>query len=298
MRKVIFFLILLLVLGVGVIAASFWIQKLVWDDKTAGQKAVILRVSLLADSHNDNELLTKALIDARNRGANFVIGLGDYTDIGTISELRFSKSVFEQSGLRYYTLAGDHDLWDGRNQQITEGTGSSKMALDNFRSIFGEPSFVHEENKIKFIGIDNSDIYRGISDEHWESVKREVDPPQNSSEDQPLARLTFVFAHKTPFHPDSAHIMGEQTPAVAVQAKDFLELMEGKSAFAEASAGNVDGFFSGDLHFFAKFNSPNGSVKMTTIGAVSAERNFQGPRYGLLTIYEDYSWEVEDIEIL
>ena len=36
---------------------------------------------------------------------------------------------------------------------------------------------------------------------------------------------------------------------------------------------------------------------MTTIGAVASERNFQGPRFGILTVYGDYSWEVENVEI-
>ena len=59
----------------------------------------------------------------------------------------------------------------------------------------------------------------------------------------------------------------------------------------------VDGFFSGDLHFFARFNSPSQAVKMTTIGAVNSARNFQGPRFAIVTVYSDYSWEVEDVEI-
>src|SRR4030043_1223906 len=105
------------------------------------------------------------------------------------------------------------------------------------------------------------------------------------------------MAQKTPCHPESAHIMGEQSPEVAGQAKELIALIEKE---------NIDGFFSGDLHFFAKFSTNGGStsggkstdgVKITTIGAISKDRNFQGPRFAVVTVLDDYSWEVEDIEI-
>ena len=101
-------------------------------------------------------------------------------------------------------------------------------------------------------------------------------------------KLTFVFAHKTPFHPQSSHIMGEGNREVASQANQLIKLIED---------AKVDGFFSGDLHFFAQFNSPANVVKMTTIGAVGSERNFQGPRFAVVTVYSDWSWKVSDIEI-
>ena len=82
--------------------------------------------------------------------------------------------------------------------------------------------------------------------------------------------------------------MGEGSRQVADQANRLIELIE---------KNKISGFFSGDLHFFATFNSPSGSVKMTTVGAASSERNFQGPRFAVLTINNDYSWEVEDVEV-
>jgi len=61
------------------------------------------------------------------------------------------------------------------------------------------------------------------------------------------------------------------------------------------------------MHFFAQFKTPKQAVKITTIGAVSGQRNFQGPRFGIVTVYDDYSWIVtvyddyswkaEDVEI-
>lgn len=260
-------------------------------------KKEILRVGLVADSHNENDLLARALLEAKNRKVDFVIGLGDYTNLGTVEELTRAKQVFDDSGLEYYAVAGDRDGWDSRQRGLENAT--------NFLQIFGQNSQAVEKQEIQFVLLDNSDIYSGISQEGWEIL--------NSKLETRNQRLIFVFAHKTPFHPDSKHIMGEDSPEVAKQAQKLLAILE---------EGKVDGFFSGDLHFFAiffanprivtkateidasaalhniaQFKSPEQSVRITTIGAVASERNFQGPRFAILKVFNDYSWEVEDVEI-
>ena len=235
------------------------------------QKLPILRIGLVADSENDNENLKRALVQLQGVGVNFVIGLGDWSNVGTIDELTAVRDIFEASKLKYYLTSGDHDLWDSRNR--------GEQALTNFNKVFGDSSRSFEQNGVDFVLVDNSDIYKGIGSQGWKDLSDALNKP---------AKLQLVFAHKTPFHPDSKHIMGEDTPEVAKQAENLLNLLQGKK---------VGGFFSGDLHFFAKFKSPDASVKITTIGAISAERNFQGPRFGVLTIFDDYSWEIEDIEI-
>jgi len=235
-------------------------------------KTPILRFALVSDSGDENDLLSKALDQAKGSGVNFVIGLGDWSSVGTVDQLAAAKQVFDRSGLIYYLTSGEHDLWDSRNR--------GDEALVNYKQIFGESSRNFINDRVQFILVDNSDIYKGIDQEEWQKL--------NSKLQGPNSKLTFVFAHKTPFHPQSAHVMGEDNPNVAKQAKQFMDLME---------TSKVDGFFSGDLHFFAEFKSPNQTVKITTVGAAGANRNFQGPRFATVTVYNDYSWEVSDIEI-
>ena len=277
------------------------------------QKTAILKFALVADSENENDLLTKALTQAQGMGINFVIGLGDYTNVGTIEELEAAKKVFDKSKLQYFLTAGDHDLWDSRNR--------GEEALVNYRQVLGSPSQKFEKNGVQFVILDNSDIYKGIDDKDWQMLGKSIAGPAerfprstssfqtdssvvstNNSDaagaqrgspalvtrDGTTHQLTFVFAHKTPFHPQSSHVMGEDSSAVSDQAKRLLKLLEDN---------NVDGFFSGDLHFFAQFKSPGDTVKITTVGAVSSERNFQGPRFVTVTVFNDYSWKVEDVEI-
>jgi len=236
----------------------------------AEHKQVILRFALVSDSENENDLLASALNQARGRGINLVIGMGDWSSVGTVDELVAAKKVFDDSKLEYYVTAGDHDLWDSRNRGLD--------ALTNFREIFGEPSQVFNKNGIQFVLLDNSDIYKGISDSDW-ALLDSLDFG---------GKLNFIFSHKTPFHPQSSHVMGEDNKAVAKAADRYLIFLE---------QNGIDGFFSGDLHFFAQFQSPTNAVKITTIGASSASRNFQGSRYEVVTVYDDYTWEIEDFEI-
>ena len=267
------FLLVLILIILSVAIGLNWnrnqSESILKDDSV--RKTVLLRFALVSDSANENELLAKALSQAQGAGVNFVIGLGDWSSVGTIEQLTATKAVFDKSGLTYYLTAGDHDLWDSRNR--------SEEATANFRQIFGEPTKVLDKEGIRFVILYNSDIYKGIDESSLQEVASRL---------QEESKLTFVFAHKAPFHPQSAHVMGEQSAQVARQTKEFLSILENN---------NVDGFFSGDLHFFAQFNSPSGAVKMTTVGAVNKSRNFQGPRFAVVTVYSDYTWEVEDVEI-
>lgn len=279
------FLLVLAVLVLSYLGYSRYLGNL---NEEPGPKAKrpILRVALVADSHNENELLARALRQAAGKGINFVVGLGDYTNLGTIDELQAAKKEFDESKLPYFATAGDRDGWQSR------ALGSK----DNFGQVFGQSSHQFTREGIQFVILDNSDIYSGIDSESWKMLN-DVLPSNDSQTGQKgenskfeirNSKLTFVFAHKTPFHPQSAHVMGEGNEEVARQARNLMNLLE---------ENKIDGFFAGDMHFFAKYNSPGGSVKITTIGAAASERNFQGPRFGILTVWEDYSWEVEDVEI-
>ncbi len=234
-------------------------------------KREILRFAIVTDSSGENQLLEKALSQAKGAGVNFVIGLGDWTTVGTRADLLSAKKVFDESGFKYYVTAGDHDLWDSRDKK--------EEPLNNFIEVFGEPNSLIEQNGIKIVLIDNSDIYKGLGEKTWDFLDKAF---------WEKAKLTFVAAHKTPFHPESKHIMGAQSVDVANQAQRLMKILRENS---------IDGFFSGDIHFFARFNTEDEKIKITTIGAVARERNFQGPRFGIVKVFSDYTWEVEDVEI-
>ena len=275
MKTLLLFALVLLsiFLGYSLAKSSFTVPGF---EKNASQetekiKRPILRFAVLSDSQGENDLLKKALMQAEGKGINFVIGLGDWTTVGTQEQLSVVKQVIDSSKLEYYVTTGDHDLWDSRNR--------GENALSNFNQTFGPAQHLIEKNGIQIVILDNSDIYKGIPSDSWEllfeSLKKDV-------------KLRFVMTHKTPFHPDSAHIMGQDAQNVRAQAENLLAVLE---------EGQISGFFSGDMHFFAQFKTPKQAVKITTIGAVASQKNFQGPRFGIVTIYDDYSWKAEDVEI-
>ncbi|MCR4325166.1 MAG: hypothetical protein NUV69_05800 [Candidatus Curtissbacteria bacterium] len=273
MKKVLLFVLVVISIVLGYTLAG----PLPYDakDNISGlvreQKTPILRVALVTDSGGENDLLGRALAQAQGIGINSVIGLGDWTQVGTLDDLSAVKQVFDNSKLEYFVLSGDHDDWDSRNR--------GEEATSNFEQVFGEPTQVLDKNGVRIVLLDNSDIYKGISESDWKVLSDALSGDE---------KLKLVFVHKTPFHPSSAHIMGADSAVVASQAQNLTGLLEERK---------VSGLFTGDLHFFAKFKSPDGSVRITTIGAVASERNFQGPRFSILTVYSDYSWDVEDVEI-
>lgn len=286
MKKILFLIIVLVFVVVAAIIFNSrqGLGKIDNLQNNEGFKRPLIRVALVADSHNENDLLGKALLQAKGIGINFVIGLGDYTNLGTLEELENAKREFDMSGLEYFVTAGDRDGWDSRDK----GT-------NNFDDVFGAPTRIIDRENVLFVIVNNSNLYEGISEDDWEVLEKGITRSKgttsttssNSTRDT-RDTLTFVFTHKTPFHPQSSHVMGEDSGRVAGQAKELVKLIEEK---------RVDGVFTGDLHFFARFNSPSGSVKITTIGAVASDRNFQGPRFAVLTVWEDYSWDIEDVEI-
>lgn len=244
------------------------------DDKLSrfeDQKKEILRFAIVSDSENDNENLKKALVGAKADSASFVIGLGDFTQLGLIDDLSAAQKVFAESGMEYFVTAGDRDLWDSRDK--------GNRAQANFEAVFGNATGVIDKNGVKIVLVDNSDIYAGISDSDWDLLQTGLDETSN---------LTLVMSHKAPFHPQTAHIMGSERESVAKQAQEYINFLEEKK---------IGGFFSGDIHFYAKFNSPNNVFKMNTIGSVSRERNFQGASFAIVKVFEDYTWDSESVDI-
>ena len=164
MKKI---LLLVLIILCIVLGYSFASSKFSGKEKeTKVSKNPILKIGLVADSENENELLARALSQAKAANVDFVIGLGDWTSTGTMAELEPVKAAFDRSGLPYYLTAGDHDLWDSRNR--------GEDALSNYRMVFGSAEQIITRSGMQFVILDNSDIYKGIAPKDWnllENVK-------------------------------------------------------------------------------------------------------------------------------
>lgn len=228
---------------------------------------------LVADSHNDNENLKKALTGS---GAQFVIGLGDYTEVGTVAELQSAKKVFDAASLRYFVTSGDHDLWDSRDKGY--------VPLFDFAQVFGPPYQSFSYKNARFLIIYNSDNYLGVGESQMSWLKEELARIKK----EPDTKLVLAFLHEPLYHPSSIRGMGKAEPKLLIQAKDLTKLLRDNG---------VKEIFAGDIHYFTRYTEPETGMPMTTVGALTGLRNAQNPRYVVVSVYEDGNYDVEDVEV-
>lgn len=241
----------------------------------SGNVALNYKFAVVTDSHNDNENLAQAINKAQSLGAEFVVGLGDYTDVGTVKELQDAKEIFENSGFPYYLTAGDHDLWDSRNRNLP--------ASKNFSDVFGAPyqSFGFKDGR--FILLFNSDNYLGLDPVQVSWFEGELEKAKENS-----SKNIFVFLSIPLFHPSSDHVMGKTEANLKNQAEHLIDI---------SFKAGVSEIIAGDVHFYSRFNEPKTGLKMTVVGALTDDRNTQNPRFVMVDVYEDGSYNMQDIEI-
>lgn len=234
------------------------------------------RFVLMADSHNDSVNLKKAIAQVKQNypDSQFIIGLGDYTEVGTLDELKKAKNEFDLSTLRYFLTSGDHDLWDSRDKQTDPPT--------NFKEIFGPLYQAFTFNGFRFIILYNSDNYLGLGHEQINWLTDELEKAKQE------ARGIFVFIHEPLYHPSSDHFMGRVEKQLQQQAESLIYQLK------EAGVKKV---FAGDVHYFSEYSEPKINLSMVTIGAITIERNPQSPRFAVVYVFEDGTTKVEDVEI-
>lgn len=246
------------------------------SNEVESSSPVKFKFALVADSHNDNANLAKALQMAKDQKVEFIIGLGDYTDVGTLEELQIAKAEFDLTGIRYFPTAGDHDLWDSRDKK--------KDPLQNYLQLFGPPYQAFTSNGVRFIVIDNSDNYTGLG----EGQKMWLDQELEKAKADPEIGLLLVFMHEPLYHPSSDHFMGKETPSLQQEAKELAKKLK------EAGVKEV---VAGDIHYFTRYKDPETGLQMTTLGAITSARNAQTPRFAIVSVREDSTYHIEDVEI-
>lgn len=247
------------------------------DLQTPGPANYIFRFLLLADSENDNDDLKKAISQSKTNypDLSFIIGLGDYTNVGTIEDLKKAKTELDSSGLRYFLIPGDHDLWDSRNRSLE--------ATADYKTVFGPnfQSFTYQN--YLFLMIDNSDDYKGLGEAQSKWITGELQKAKENS-----VKGIYVFIGQPLYHPSSDHVMGKVDPSLKKEAEGLI---------FELKAAGVKKVFAGDIHYFSEYVEPETNLPMMTVGAVTIDRNPQAPRYAVVSVFADGSTKVEDVEI-
>jgi len=239
-------------------------------DGAATSRTVVFRTAFLSDSHNNDTNLEKALIKASNIGVHSTFFLGDYTDFGIEENLRRAKSYMDESGLLYYSLPGDRDLYE-------------TVGPENYYSVFGEPRVSVTIGDIKFVLLDNSANYTVIDSVIIGQFVEE------------LVGADYVVLSQPLYHPLASYgkpvmglVKGEVVGDVKEQAEELL------SAIRDS---DVKAIFAGDHHSFSKYKDTiDADLVHVVIGPVTDVRADQKKTsITLMNVFDDGSYSVEEV---
>lgn len=223
-------------------------------------------VLLLADVHSDFPNLEKALEIAKSRNLTTAFFLGDYTELGVMDDLTKAKNIMDKSGIEYYSLPGDHDLW-------------KSVGPANFLEVFSKDYFVTYLGGFKFVGLNNSANYTPIDAKVLAKFKTDVKDAD------------FVLLSQPLYHPTFQKVMGvvngEDQPEMKTQAADILTLIRNSS---------VKAIIAGDQHISSNNGDPvKAQLAHIVIGALTNDRNLQTPRFSILKVDKEGNYQVEEV---
>jgi len=216
---------------------------------------------------------------AKKLGSEFVVLVGDLTKTGEEKQFKELKDVLDKSGLKYYVVPGNHDIYAAKKK-----TGNPLIYFQNY---FGKPyqQLLIERGNLKFsfLFIDNSNEDQGIGETQMSFIKQNL--VSNSIQSDTTA-ATLVFLHIPVWHPTSEYIMGYRNKEVSKQKEKLLNI------FKEAS---VSAAFFGHLHK-TSFYEWDG-IKMYVAGSVNSFRNWQTPRFLKVEIFGKGEYKTQEIEL-
>ncbi len=224
-----------------------------------------LKFAVMSDIHLDTESLEKGLKKAKKDQAEFLIITGDLTSLGKKDELLEVKKVLDGSGLKYYVVPGNHDLWASR-----------QFKANIFQEVFGKDfqSFTtslklrgtSKDEVVKFILV-NDGGFGGIREVRGDGGEGQGEWLEKELEECPQITC-LVFMHMPLNHPNSLHVMGEGNEKVTAEAKKWVEILVQEK---------VKEVFAGHLHYSSSYELDG--LKTTVVGAITRDRNLQSPKF-------------------
>lgn len=236
-------------------------------------KEAVLSIAVLSDSHGDLETLKKALEKAKSMEVSKIVFLGDYTDWGEEINLSKSKAVMDQIGIEYVSLPGDHDLGETRDES-------------NFVKVFGSTHGLWEQDGVNFMYFDNSKNFTALNSTDIGWFKKS------------LSDVDFLFLSQPLVTSDLLRVMG-----IIDGVKDEVVYAQNSELLDTVRNSKVRVIISGDLHSSSHTVDPvKPGLQHYSVGAVlksqSLEKlNLQSPRFSTLTIFNDDSYEIDDVTI-
>jgi len=194
----------------------------------------------------ESGILPKIIESAISRGAAFMVDTGDVSGSGEPDELLLYQNLADASGLRFYTVPGNHDV----------GSGGISEA---YSEIIGAYYYSFEYGGDNFIIVDNADDRTGIDGVQMQWLSETL----NAGGGKPHQ---FVFAHVPVADPSlpSNHVSGEKGGEGLRSGQALVEMA--------ASQPNVDAFFFGHIHAYLAYSL--GGIKAYVTGGAGAPLYF------------------------
>jgi len=206
------------------------------------KKEIKKTIAVVADIHDDNETLKKAIEKMKENGVSLLLVAGDLTINGKETELKIVKETLENGGIDYLVTPGNHDIY-----------------LNKYQGIFERNYLSTVKDNLKIILIDNSN-WRGLGDEQKKWIE---------SESRDCLKINcLVVMHKPLGHYLTKHVMGENSEKVTAEAEWLNDLL---------LENKVNQIYVGHLHFNSVYQYLG--METTVVGAISKQRNNQTPRY-------------------
>lgn len=179
---------------------------------------------------------------------DFIIVTGDLTTLGKLNELQNVKETLDESGITYYVIPGNHDLWSVR------GTSNP------FRQVFRDDYQSFSKDKVKFILINNGDGVVGIDKTQQAWLDNEItDCPKI---------YCLVFSHMPLNNYLTAHIMGESNSKIASQAASLVK---------KFNNNKIKELFAGHIHYLSNYTLDG--LQTNTAGAIFTDNNSSAARF-------------------
>lgn len=201
-------------------------------------KKPVFKFVVMADVHNDNEELTKAL---RQASGDLMVLAGDLSINGSKTELVGVKKTLDDSAREFFVVPGNHDV-----------------IKKQFGAVFGKGYQVYKIDNLKLILIDNS-YWAGLGEEQKLWIENEV------GECKVLVCVGIM--HMPLEHNFTEHVMGEDNLTGTADAKWLHKILVDN---------NVNSIYAGHLHYSSGYTIDN--LRTNLVGAISRTRNNQTPR--------------------
>lgn len=223
-------------------------------------------IAFMADAHSDYTRLSKALDTAKQLGVSTVFYLGDFTNWGVVEDLINAKKTMDASELKYYAIAGDHDLW-------------KSVGHENYNQVFGEQRHSVTIDDVKYVFLDNSANYTVVPEDTVGWFKKEAADADFVIMSQPL--------YATKLDRYMGRINGEDVREVLAQRNELLSFIR---------STDIKAVIAADLHTTDSVDDPEKpGLSHILIGAITAERNLQSPRFSIFRYYADDSYDFENV---